>query len=997
MNKLFALLVSFVLLAGMWIPTYATFEDVDTNNETLVEAVDLLAYMGVTKGISETEFGTEQPVTREQFTLFVYRLVKGGKDAPATSENVTKFTDLEDPTYFSAIAWANSKGIVKGASATSFDPKGNITLQDAYTMLVRTLGYEENEALSYPYGYIEVAESKNVKLDTNVKVNYTDVLTRGDMAILLYNTFFAETGIAETKQVEREIGTGNNTTWVLETVTEYPTFCEKYFDVIEVEYQAIATPNFVFNTDESTAELGYEAIEFKYVGNEKTKAPAQFYADAKDLRIKNADNYIMSYFKMYVTLDEDNNIDKILYAQPLMNKVTTDNIILESVKAEKPEDYYDNNSKNAPLLSGKVTFDGKVGYFYDAPYSYAKPNYVINSSEEDKYNARNAKNLKLIDITLNDEIYSFTVDNENINATNLIEKLALPYSNGVYEAIFYDVNGDNLFDYVFYMPYKAYFISTDKDYTFKEDGIIKDTAYINDANIVSTKNYKNEDYVIGYFNPKLNFIKIIDIIKPVTGEITSYKNSNGTVVINGKTYDAISDYKLLDNFRENIEQLYKKNTFEITTDILNSKEFYIYNNIILSAGNSKKEYTNFDGDLIIPTNIKKPRIEFNPTSGEDEYYIYTWVDGDLKYVPVEVEDVYPSLLVDNKVSAEYAEQLCSFIIRDNKYVITSLAYGEDEDGEYIGMEKEDYSILNTDEEVQVIKLDKNVQMSKYIGYRYEIENFDNKVVITDNTKIIIRSYDKKENKYIYTKYNKSDFTEDIETTFDTVTYIVSNDTERKDRDNLVILYATVNGEFNFIPKANKDGYRIIHDVKVDQDDEGDYRYFYEVLNPYTGRIEEVMGADYASKISGLPEPLAKNTIVKLIDSKVKDSVGNISYNWLVEYDNDNELITIVDYDEKANTEETIKDLTEKCYFVDADTKVTVLTENNYRLINLEDITKDMIVTGKVLNEKTNKYETVKAPYPIAYVEVEDKKEYEYPVAKFIIIIATEDIEYIPCN
>ena len=31
MNKLFALLVSFVLLAGMWIPTYATFEDVDTN------------------------------------------------------------------------------------------------------------------------------------------------------------------------------------------------------------------------------------------------------------------------------------------------------------------------------------------------------------------------------------------------------------------------------------------------------------------------------------------------------------------------------------------------------------------------------------------------------------------------------------------------------------------------------------------------------------------------------------------------------------------------------------------------------------------------------------------------------------------------------------------------------------------------------------------------------------------------------------------------------
>ena len=994
MNKLFALLVSFVLLAGMWIPTYATFEDIDTTNETLTEAVDLLAYMGVTKGISETEFGTEQPVTREQFTLFVYRLVKGGKDAPATSENVTKFTDLEDPIYFNAIAWANSKGIVKGVSATSFDPKGNITLQDAYTMLVRTLGYEENEALSYPYGYIEVAESKNVKLDTNVKVNYTDVLTRGDMAILLYNTFFAETGIAETKQVEREIGTGDNATWVLETVTEYPTFCEKYFDVIEVEYQAIATPSFVFGADESTAELGYEAIEFQYVGNEKTDAPTQFYANVEDLRIKNADNYIMSYFKMYVTLDEDNNINKILYAQPLMNKVTTDKIVLENIKAEKPEDYYDNNIKNAPLLSGKVTFEGNVGYFYGAPYSYAKPHYITNSSEQDKYDARNAENLEFIDVTLDNETYTFEVIDETIDAYSLIDTLALVYTDGIYEAVFYDVDGDNLFDYIFYMPYEAYFISTDEDYTFEEDGIIDNVAYINDA-YITAKDYKDEDYVVGYFNPKLNYVKIIDTIKLTKGEITSYKNSNGTVVIKKKTYNAVSNYKLLNNFNKP-KYLYKDNKEEISSDILNCKEFYIYKNVILSAENSKKEYIDFGGDLIIPSDIKEPRIKFNSITGEDEHYIYAWINGTLKYVPVEVEDVYPALFVDNKVSTKYANQLCTYVIRDNKYVITSLAYGEDEDGEYIGMET-DTSILDTEEEVQVIVTDKNVQMSKYLGYRYEIENFENKVEITNSTRIIIRSYDEKENKYIYTEYNKSDFTEDIDTVFDTVSYIVSNNTDRKDRDNLVILYATVNGEFNFAAKVNKNGYRIIRDVKVGQDNEGNYRYFYEVLNPYAGKIEENMSAEYASKINGLTKPLAENTIVKLVDDKVKDSIGNVSYNWLMEYDDRDELITLAKYDENANCEDCIEKLTETYYYVDDNTKVTVLTNDNYKLINLEDNTKDMFITGTVLNEKTNKYETVKAPYPIAYVEVEDKKDYDYPVANFIIIIATEDIEYIPCH
>ena len=358
--------------------------------------------------------------------------------------------------------------------------------------------------------------------------------------------------------------------------------------------------------------------------------------------------------------------------------------------------------------------------------------------------------------------------------------------------------------------------------------------------------------------------------------------------------------------------------------------------------------------------------------------------------------MYPTLIVSNKVSTKYANQLCSYVIRDGKYIITSLAYGEDEDGEYIGMET-DTSLLDTEEEVQVIVTDKNVQMSKYLGYRYEIENFDNKVEITNNTKIIIRSYDNEEEEYIYTEYDKSDFTEDIDTIFDTVSYIVANNTERKDRDNLVILYATVSGEFNFAAKANKDGYRIIRDYRVGQDDEGDYRYFYEVLNPFTGKIEEVMSTEYASKINGLGKALAENTIVKLIDNKVKDSIGNISYNWLVEYDKRDDLITLVNYDKNANCEDCIEELTETYYYVDGNTKVTVLTDDNYKLIDLEDITKDMFVTGKVLNEKTEKYETVKAPYPMVYVEVEDKKDYDYPVAKFIVIVATEDIEYIPCH
>ena len=182
------------------------FEDVDASNEALVDAVELLNYMGVAKGVSDTQFGADQNVTREQFALFMYRLMKGGKDAPKNSSNSTNFTDLSDPTYNYAISWAVAEGIVNGKSETSFAPKDGITLQEAYTMVVRALDYEEEEKLIYPHGYIEVAEKLGIELDANLdsKLGYEDTLTRADMAIILYNAFFAETAIAEVETDYRD-------------------------------------------------------------------------------------------------------------------------------------------------------------------------------------------------------------------------------------------------------------------------------------------------------------------------------------------------------------------------------------------------------------------------------------------------------------------------------------------------------------------------------------------------------------------------------------------------------------------------------------------------------------------------------------------------------------------------------------------------------------------------------------------------------------------------
>ncbi len=168
----------------------AKFTDVDEENEYLAKAVELLRQRNITKGTSETTFGTDELVTREQMAAFMYRLMRNG-EVTEDGVNTTAFTDLEDPTFFFAISWANAQGIIRGTSDTTFNPKGNIILQDAYTMIVRALGYDDG-TIAYPFGYIDIAENIGLHegLDElyTLMLRYTEPLTRGEVAIILYNT-----------------------------------------------------------------------------------------------------------------------------------------------------------------------------------------------------------------------------------------------------------------------------------------------------------------------------------------------------------------------------------------------------------------------------------------------------------------------------------------------------------------------------------------------------------------------------------------------------------------------------------------------------------------------------------------------------------------------------------------------------------------------------------------------------------------------------------------
>lgn len=984
------------------------FEDVDADNETLVKAVDLLEYMGITKGVSATEFGADQAVTREQFALFMYRLMKGGKDAPSKASNSTSFTDLEDQTYFYAISWANAKGIIQGTSDTTFAPKNEITLQDAYTMVVRALEYESEEELIYPHGYIDVAEQDGVELDAGLPsdLDYEDALTRGDMAIILYNAFFAETAIPEVK-LEVEDEDDDDGVLYYKEVTSYPILCEKYFGVEKVEYQAIATPHYSMDGEEPTYDLGYDAIYFEKVEGDKN-VPEYYYLEPEEIGLEadELDDAFLGVFTMFVTVDDEDEgseIEKVLFADCNMVKKTVSDLKLGTVSSNKQESYF--AGSDAKLLSGKITAGDEVIYAFNAPYTYIEPTYAAKASEQEKYDDRNENDIATINFSVDNEddvdLYTATIEELiaqptdldqatadkyfTAQAAELLGKFTEVYYEGLYEADIYDVDGDGVYEYIDYKPYMFFKVNTDEDYDFSSDtdfdayDFETDFVYTNGAKLEGVE-FADEDYVIGYFDEFEKVVKVAAVVKPTVTSIAKIKKNTGSVILADDTpVNVGSAWQLLANLN-NVGLVYEDSFNDVVVglaenhELLDGKyldkelEFYIYDGVLLHHDPIDDDLK-FTENLLIPLDVEGnyPEREFNKDTGDRVWYIYAWVDGERKYIPVEHKDTKPALFAEDAsdvtrgefgnayldtnededgvqlsenvtyLSDKYAFQLCTYSVdADGIYSLVSLAYDladegyeladlpddadvndyEEIDGKYyekLNIEKDDVTVLNDedDEDIQFIVTDETgVALDKKAGSRFALKGSTlaaakKDVVVKSYTKIIVLNYDTDDDEYTFDTLTAADFDDDMNGTFKTVTYLVSNNPESEAKENLVLLFATVEDGLEFTGKTDKKGQRIVALSTTGIDENGYYRNYYDIYNPFTGAKEsDVAGNDPKSTKGQLPTAIANGTIVELTNGLVKeknaDNLGKFDPTddanklfWISEYDSADEFIVAV--------------------------------------------------------------------------------------------------------
>ena len=184
-----------VVPAGAASAATTRFSDI-TDNYTAT-AVETLRLMGVLDGYGDGTFRPNAVLTRAQFCKMAVYAMDGSSELGRYS-TVTIFPDVK-PSLWAAsyINMAAKKGVIAGFADGKFKPNQTVTTGQAVTILMRGLGYkDENMGGVWPQGYMGEAQTCGLLKSTGITSAYS-ALTRGQAAKLFLNLFEAKRGTGE--------------------------------------------------------------------------------------------------------------------------------------------------------------------------------------------------------------------------------------------------------------------------------------------------------------------------------------------------------------------------------------------------------------------------------------------------------------------------------------------------------------------------------------------------------------------------------------------------------------------------------------------------------------------------------------------------------------------------------------------------------------------------------------------------------------------------------
>lgn len=181
MKKVLLMMIILIFVASFANIYAADFTDIK-KDPYLEEAIGVLSGYEIIQGYPDNSFKPDRIVTRAEMA----KVVTVAAGYYEYSKNMTSvYEDMHGHWAESYVELADVLGIVKGISPTTYGPDNLIKFEEAYTMILRLLGYTDESLVgNWPSNYHDKALELNLfeNIDANV-----EFASRRDISIMLYN------------------------------------------------------------------------------------------------------------------------------------------------------------------------------------------------------------------------------------------------------------------------------------------------------------------------------------------------------------------------------------------------------------------------------------------------------------------------------------------------------------------------------------------------------------------------------------------------------------------------------------------------------------------------------------------------------------------------------------------------------------------------------------------------------------------------------------------
>ena len=142
----------------------------------------MLIDMNILNGYGDNTYRPDNTISRAEMATIIVRTM-----AATSYEELMPipFNDLEGHWSEQFVTIAYSAKIINGITTSTFAPDGKVTYEQAATMLIRALGYtDEQLGGTWPANYLQKAAALNLFSGTEIGNSTNQPATRGDIALM---------------------------------------------------------------------------------------------------------------------------------------------------------------------------------------------------------------------------------------------------------------------------------------------------------------------------------------------------------------------------------------------------------------------------------------------------------------------------------------------------------------------------------------------------------------------------------------------------------------------------------------------------------------------------------------------------------------------------------------------------------------------------------------------------------------------------------------------